>query len=114
MHEILFIRIAYRALVGKLKERDHLENLDVNVRIILVVFDINSMACIGFIWPRIGHVTSCEHVHKNLRSLKLRESEYLTNYHLLTEKLLWAVNYNVHAIQIKNMAAVRNSFLIFI
>jgi hypothetical protein len=88
-------------LVGKLKERDHLENLDVNVRIILVVFDINSMACIGFIWPRIGHVTSCEHVHKNLRSLKLRESEYLTNYHLLTEKLLWAVNYNVHAIRIK-------------
>jgi len=48
-----------------------LENLDVDVRVILIVFDINSMACIGFIWPRIGYMTGCEHVHKTLRSLKL-------------------------------------------
>ena len=32
-----------------------MENLDVDVRIILIVFDINSMACIGLIWPRTGH-----------------------------------------------------------
>jgi hypothetical protein len=57
-------------LVGILKERDHLENLDVDVRIILIVFDINSMACIGFIWPRIRYTTGCEHVHKTLISME--------------------------------------------
>jgi hypothetical protein len=63
-------------LVWKLKERDHFENLDVDVKIIiLIVFDINSMACIGFIWPRIEHTTGYQHIRKTLLSMKLRETE---------------------------------------
>lgn len=101
-------------MVGKLKERDHLENLDVDVRILLIVFDINSMACIGFIWPRTGHTTGYKQVHKTSRSMKLRDSEYLRNYCLSRDKLLQAVNYNVHTVQIKNMAAVGDFILIYI
>jgi len=95
-------------LIGKLKERDHSENLNVDVRIILIVFDIGSIACVGFIWPRIGQPTGYQHVHKTLRSMKLRDSEYLRNYCLLRDKLRQAVNYNVYTVHIKNMAAVRN------
>ena len=101
-------------MVEKLKERDHLENLDVDVRIILIVFDVNSMACTGFIWPRTGHTTGYQHIRKSLLSTKLREIEYLRNYCLLRDKLLQEMNYNVHMVQIKNMAAVRNFILIYI
>jgi hypothetical protein len=72
------------------------------------------MECNGFIWLRIGKTTNCEHVNKPLSSMKLREFEYFRNYYLFRDKLLHVVKYNVHTVQIRNMAAEGNFILICI